>query len=129
MNVKQLFGAMSATIIKIGVTALIVIVVFRLSVSAYDFGFQVFADVPIAEEGNGRTVNVVISESQDSKEIGKLLEQKGLIENGTIFYIQEMLSEYKGMIRPGTYELNTAMSAAQMIEIMCRLDEATEETE
>jgi len=129
MNVKQLFGAMSATIVKIAITAVIVIVVFRLAVSAYDFGFQVFADIPIAEEGNGRTVNVVISEGQDSKEIGKLLEQKGLIENGTIFYIQEMLSEYKGMIQPGTYELNTAMSATQMMEIMCKLDEATEETE
>lgn len=129
MNVKQLFGAMSATIVKIAITAVIVIVVFRLAVSAYDFGFQVFADIPIAEEGNGRTVNVVISEGQDSKEIGKLLEQKGLIENGTIFYIQEMLSEYKGMIQPGTYELNTAMSATQMMEIMCKLDEATEEIE
>lgn len=129
MNVKQLFGAMSATIVKIAVTAVIVIVVFRLAVSAYDFGFQIFADIPIAEEGNGRTVNVVISEGQDSKEIGKLLEQKGLIENGTIFYIQEMLSEYKGMIQPGTYELNTAMSATQMLEIMCKLDEATEDTE
>ena len=129
MNVKQLFGAMSATIVKIAITAVIVVVVFRLAVSAYDFGFQIFADIPIAEEGNGRTVNVVISEGQDSKEIGKLLEQKGLIENGTIFYIQEILSEYKGMIQPGTYELNTAMSATQMIEIMCKIDEATEETE
>lgn len=129
MNVKQLFGAMSATIVKIAVTAVIVVVVFRLAVSAYDFGFQVFADIPIAEDGNGRTVNVVISEGQDSKEIGKLLEQKGLVENGMIFYIQEMLSEYKGMIQPGTYELNTAMSAEQMIKVMCKLDDATEEIE
>lgn len=129
MNVKQLFGAMSATIVKIAITAVIVVVVFRLAVSAYDFGFQVFADIPIAEEGSGRTVNVVISEGQDSKEVSQLLEKKGLIENWLTFFIQEQLSDYKGMIQPGTYELNTAMSAAQMMEIMCNSDEATEEIE
>ena len=42
MNVKQLLGAISATIIKVLVAAAIIIVVFRLAVYAYNFGYQVF---------------------------------------------------------------------------------------
>ena len=55
MNVKQLLGAISATIIKVLVAAAIIIVVFRLAVYAYNFGYQVFADEPVSE-GEGRTV-------------------------------------------------------------------------
>lgn len=126
MDIKQLLGAITAMIARIAIAAVVIIVVFKLAVGAYDFGFQVFADIP-KDEGDGRTVSVVISADQDSKDVGKLLENKGLIDNANVFYVQEMLSEYKGQIKPGTYELNTAMSVEEMLEIMCGQDE--EETE
>ena len=72
---------------------------------------------------------MTVSEGQDSKDVGKLLENKGLINNATVFYVQEALSEYKDEIKPGTYELNTAMSVEEMLETMCAADEAeTEES-
>lgn len=126
MDIKQLLGAITAMIARIAIAAVVIIVVFKLAVGAYDFGFQVFADIP-KDEGDGRTVSVVISVDQDSKDVGKLLENKGLIDNANVFYVQEMLSEYKDQIKPGTYELNTAMSVEEMLEIMCGQDE--EETE
>ena len=128
MDIKQLLGAITAMIARIAIAAVVIIVVFKLAVGAYDFGFQVFADIP-KDEGDGRTVSVVISADQDSKDVGKLLENKGLIDNENVFYVQEMLSEYKGQIKPGTYELNTAMSVEEMLEIMCGQDEeGTEES-
>ena len=128
MDIKQLLGAITAMIARIAIAAVVIIVVFKLAVGAYDFGFQVFADIP-KDEGDGRTVSVVISADQDSKDVGKLLENKGLIDNSNVFYVQEMLSEYKGQIKPGTYELNTAMSVEEMLEIMCGQDEeGTEES-
>lgn len=126
MDIKQLLGAITAMIARIAIAAVVIIVVFKLAVGAYDFGFQVFADIP-KDEGDGRTVSVVISADQDSKDVGKLLENKGLVDNANVFYVQEMLSEYKDQIKPGTYELNTAMSVEEMLEIMCGQDE--EETE
>lgn len=129
MNVKQLLGAIGAMLFKIVLSAAIIIVVFKLAVSAYDFGFHLFADIPIDEEGSGRTVNVIISENQDSMEVGKMLEEKGLIRDAKMFYIQEMLSDYKDMITAGTYELNTAMSVEEMLETICSNTEAAEETE
>ena len=126
MDVKQLLGAITAMIARIALAAVVIIVVFKLAVGAYDFGFQVFADIPV-DEGDGRTVSVTISENQDSKDIGELLENKGLIRDAKLFYVQEMLSDYKGQIKPGTYELNTAMSVEEMLEVMGGTDE--EETE
>ena len=60
MDVKQLLGAVSATIIKIVVAVIIIVSVFRLAVYAYDFGYQVFADMPVSE-GEGRIVSVFSS--------------------------------------------------------------------
>ena len=37
------------------------------------------------------------------------------------------MSEYKDEIKPGTYELNTAMSVEEMLETMCAADEAETE--
>ena len=128
MNAKQLLGAISAMIVRIVVAAAIIAVVFKLAISAYDFGYQIFADVPMSE-GSGRTVSVVVSEGQSSKELAKMLEQKGLIKDAKVFYIQEQLSDYKDMIKPGTYELSTAMNSEQMLAILCDVQAEQEEVQ
>ena len=127
MDVKQFLGAVSATIIKIVVAAVIIVAVFRLAVYAYDFGFQVFADAPLSE-GEGRTVSVVISEGLGNRELAKMLEQKGLVKDANVFYIYDLLSDYrKKDLKPGTYERSTAMNAEEMLEILCAGDEEQEE--
>lgn len=109
-------------IIKTAAAVVIIIVVFRLAVGAYDFGYQVFADLPVSE-GEGRIVSVVVKEGQSSRELSKELEEKGLINNSYVFYIQEQFSDYKDMIQPGTYELSTAMNSEQMLEVLCHVEE------
>jgi UPF0755 protein len=126
MDVKQFLGAVSATIIKIAVAAVIIVAVFRLAVYAYDFGFQVFADAPLSE-GEGRTVSVVISEGLGNRELAKMLEQKGLVKDANVFYIYDLLSDYREKeLKPGTYELSTAMNAEEMLEILCGDEEEDE---
>lgn len=125
MNAKQLLGAFSAMIIKIALAAVIIVVVFRLAVYAYDFGYQVFADVPVSE-GEGRIVSVVVSEGQTSRELAKILEQKGLINDANAFYVYERLSDYKDKLQPGVYELSTSMKAEEMLEIVCHAERETE---
>ena len=128
MNAKQLLGAISAMIVRIVVAAAIIAVVFKLAISAYDFGYQIFADVPMSE-GSGRTVSVVVSEGQSSRELAKMLEQKGLIKDANVFYIQEQLSDYKDMIKPGTYELSTGMNSEYMLAILCDVQAEQEEVQ
>lgn len=129
---KQLLGTFVSTIIKVVIIVLIIIGVYKLCNTAYDFGFQIFADIPVATTGDGRTVNVIISDDMDEKDVADLLEEKGLVKNATVFYIQEKLSlsDEELAIVPGTYELNTAMTAEEMLEILTgTADEDTEEEE
>ena len=126
MNAKQLFGAVSAMIIKIALAAVVIVAVFRLAVYAYDFGYQVFADIPVSE-GEGRIVSVVISEGQSSRDLAKMLEQKGLINDANAFYVFERLSDYKDLLQPGTYELSTSMKAEEMLEIVCHCEGEAQE--
>ena len=128
MDVKQLLGAIGAMLVKIVLSAAVIIIIFKLAIGAYDFGFNLFADIPI-DEGYGRTVNVVISDSQDAMDVGKMLEEKGLVRDAKMFYIQEKLSDYKDQMVAGSYELNTAMSIEDMLVVLCGNEETTEEAE
>lgn len=122
MNLKQLLGAIVAMVVRIAVAAVIIVAVFRLAVYAYDFGYRVFADLPVSE-GTGRTVSVVVSEGQGIRELAKMLEQKGLVADANAFFLQSKLSECDGKLKPGTYELNTAMNAEEMLAILCNIKE------
>lgn len=124
MNAKEFLGAVSAAIIKIAVAALVIIVVFRLAVYSYNFGFQVFADLPVSS-GEGRTVSVIVSDDLSGMDLANLLEQKGLINDAKVFYVQQRLSDNE--IKSGVYELSTAMTASEMLSIMG--SENQEETE
>ncbi len=123
MDLKQLLGAIGAMLVKIVLAAAVIIIIFKLAVGAYDFGFNLFADIPVDEE-NGRTVNVIISDNQDAKDVGAMLEEKGLIRDANMFYILEMLSDANGDIVAGTYELNTSMSIEEMLDIICSNENA-----
>lgn len=122
MDLKQVIGAVIATVVRVAISVVVIVVVFRLAVSSYDFGFRIFAEQPMAE-GTGRTVSVAILEGKDAMDIGKMLKEKGLIRDEKLFYIQEKLSNYHNMIQPGVYELNTAMTIEQMIEVMATAEE------
>lgn len=117
MKVRYLVAAAVETIIKVVVLAAIVMFVFRGATQAYDFGYKVFADKPVSISG-GRTITVGVSESMTVKDIALMLEEKGLIEDADLFFVQELLSAYHGEILPGIYDLSTDMTAVQMMEIM-----------
>ena len=51
-------------------------------------------------------------------DVAKTLENRGLIGDARVFFLQEMLSEYRGKIQPGVYTLNTSMTAEKMLAEM-----------
>lgn len=124
MDKKMIFGV-AKSILKIAVALAIVLLVYNLGLKAYDFGFRIFAEEPM-ELGEGRVISVSIVEGKSVKEIGEVLEEKGLIRDATLFYFQEMFSEYKGELKPGVYELSTGMTPYEMMEIMSASEEEEE---
>lgn len=117
MDVKQLVISIAETVIKIVVAVFIIMFVYDTAVKAYDYGYRVFAEEPVSA-GEGRTISIYIKEEDSVKDIGKTLEEKGLIRDAGLFVIQELVSENHGKIQPGIYDLSTSMKTEEMLEIM-----------
>ncbi len=117
MNLKYLIGATFELIVKVAALIFIVTFIYKTAVAAYDYGYRVFAEEPVTE-GEGRTISVYVEEVDSVSDIGKMLQEKGLIRDAGLFTIQELLSENHGKIQPGIYDLNTSMTSQEMLAIM-----------
>ncbi|MDE5820831.1 MAG: endolytic transglycosylase MltG [Lachnospiraceae bacterium] len=115
MDVKQIIRGIAALVIKVAVMVLVVFIIYRLALSAYTFGYRIFAEEPMTQ-GEGVTVSVAVTEEDDVKSLGQKLYDKGLIRSTRLFYFQELLSNYHGIEQPGVYELNTSMTVEEMLE-------------
>ena len=117
MNSREIVGSVFGIAIKIIVAVVVVMFVYKYAFVAYDYGYRIFGEKPITS-GEGRDITVVVSNGDGAKEIGEVLESKGLIRDAMLFVIQEKLSNYSGKIPAGEYVLNTSMTAEEMIEVM-----------
>ena len=127
MDIKQLIGSVVETAIKIAAVVFLVSFVYDAAVKAYDYGYRVFAEEPVTV-GEGRTISISVGAGDSVRDIGKNLEEKGLIRDANLFFVQELLSEYHGKIIPGIYDLNTSMTNDEMLEIMSSEPEEEEDT-
>ena len=101
--------------------ALVLIIIFFLGRTAYHFGYSVFHQVPVAEPP-GENITVTIAEGADAKEIGTTLRNAGLIENVTLFRVQERLSAYHRELtedfKGGTFRLNTSQTTDELLAVI-----------
>ncbi|MDE7062435.1 MAG: endolytic transglycosylase MltG, partial [Lachnospiraceae bacterium] len=84
-------------------------------------GYRVYMEDPVSQEP-GRDVVVQVDKNMSSSALGSMLEDKGLVRDGTLFMIQLKLSAYSDKIMPGIYTLNTSMTPREMIEIMAPVE-------
>lgn len=87
---------------------------------AYTFGRDIFLDEPMTQEENAREITVTIPQGASAKDIGEILERKNLIRDSLVFYAQSFCVEEGKHLKGGQYELNTSMTAKQMMEIMAQ---------
>ncbi|MCL2253759.1 MAG: endolytic transglycosylase MltG [Lachnospiraceae bacterium] len=116
-SVKHLIGAVFETIVKGIALFMIVTFVYRTAILAYDFGYRVFAEEPVSRSG-GRTITVAVPEDYTVRGLAEMLKDKGLIKDADLFVAQELLSEYRGEVKPGIYDLSTVMTASEMLAVM-----------
>lgn len=117
MNSKEIISSVFGVAIKIIVAVIVVMLVYKYAVTGYEYGYRVFGETPVSS-GEGHTVTVTVLEGKSAKEIGTILEEHGLVRDATLFSIQERISEYHNQLKPGIYELSTAMTAEEMIAVM-----------
>ena len=120
-NTRERIGAagvaLAGGLFRIVLYVCVIVLIFWIGKSTYKFGYNVFNQQPMSP-GEGQEVTVVIKEGTSVYKIAKTLERKGLIEDAKVFYVQELLSNYHGALRPGTYLLSTAYSPNRIMGIL-----------
>ena len=119
MKPMNVVASVLGVISRVAVIVLAVYVIYHGAELCYDYGYRIFTE-PAVEVGEGKTVTVTITSGMTPKEIGELFEKKGLIKDGTLFMFQYYLSEFVKDVNPGTFELSTAMTAEEMMEVMAQ---------
>jgi UPF0755 protein len=117
MSVRKFVLGLLDAAIKIAFVIIVVMLISRYSKMAYEYGYRIFNQVPVSS-GTGRTVTVTISEGDSASTIADKLASVGLITDKNLFKLQERFSDYQGLETPGTYELSTAMTPEEMLQIM-----------
>ena len=118
----SVFGA----IWRVAIIVVAVLVIYRGAHICYEYGYRIYTE-PAVETGEGRVETVTITPAMTPKDIGELLEKRGLIKDGTLFIFQYYLSEFVKDVKPGTFELSTAMTAEEMMEVMAKASTDTPE--
>ena len=127
MDVNKTINRFIKIAFKIMLVLLVVYATIGDSKVAYDFGYRVFTE-PAVAEAPGEDVLIQIKEGMSARELGQMLEEKGLVRDGNLFYLQLKLSAYSKDMAPGVYTLNTSMTAKEMmVEISETADEKASE--
>lgn len=127
MEVNKVIFKILGFACSIMLTLVIIYGTVRVGVTAFDFGYRIFTESPM-EETPGTDMIVTIESGMDAKEIGELLKEKKLIRDENLFFFQLNLSAYADEIIPGTYTLNTSLTAKEMMIIMSTEPETEEST-
>ena len=80
MNIKEVVGSIVETIIKVAALLFLISFVYDAAIKAYDFGFRVFAEEAVTT-GEGRIISISVEQDDSVLDIGKNLEEKGLIRD------------------------------------------------
>ncbi|MDD7641079.1 MAG: aminodeoxychorismate lyase [bacterium] len=115
-------------VLSISITVLFCVLVvcglYQVGLKCYDFGYRVYTE-PAVSEGKGTEQIVQITEDMGTKELAELLEEKGLVRDNRLFYLQAKLSGFD--LEPGVYKVSTAMTARELMAAMTPVEEEAEE--
>lgn len=117
MKPINIIGAVAGVILKVVVVILAVYYTYQGAMVCYDYGYRVFAE-PAVATGEGRKVTVTVTEEMSPLDIGKLFESRGLVRDARLFMLQYYFSEHLKDVKPGTFELSTAMTVEEMMAVM-----------
>lgn len=125
---KQFLVSIGTAAVKIVVFFFLVKYVTSAATAAYSFGYRIFSEKPVTS-APGMTYTVELSEETTPKQVAQALEDYGLIRDKDLFYVQYLLSPYRGELTAGSYELSTAMTAEEMLEVLASSYQEEQEKE
>ena len=121
MKAVYLKVSFMGTVVRGVLLVICAVVVMNVGKKAYDFGFRIFTEGPVAE-APGRDIIMSVDKGEGLTDVSKKLEEKGITSDWMLFFIQAKLSEYKGKIEPGTYTLNNSYTTDELMAILTKAD-------
>ena len=118
MKTTSVVGAVLGTVFRVAAVILVVYLIYQGSEICYDYGYRVFTEPAMTSEERARTVRVTITSDMSPWDIGKLLESRGMVRDGKLFVLQYYLSENLKDVGPGVFDLNTSMTAEDIMAAM-----------
>lgn len=101
------------TVSKLFFYAVALIILIYCGTAAYHFGMAIFSGEGV-EGYPGTDLTIEVAEGTSMKELGEELEEYGVIESSTVFYVQSLIYEVKSVV-PGTYTFNTSQSGDKIL--------------
>ena len=98
----------------------------RFAGEAYEFGYKIFTEEPVST-APGLDITVTIPKGSNAYDIGKLLEERGVIRDARVFFVQELISDYRGKLSAGTYTLNTSWDIEDLLAVLASETRPSEE--
>jgi len=129
MNSKRVGLGILDTIIRVVIIIVAAMLITKYAKVAYNFGYNIFYQVPVTTSGEGKTVRITIDDTVTVTELAKQLEEVGIIQDWKLFYVQERFSNYHGKIVGGTYELSSTMTADELLEVLTANYTESDDTE
>ncbi len=115
MNIKKISSWILGSSIKMVIILILVSVLYVVCTKAFNFGTAIFSEEGVARVGEGEDTNPIsIPTGSNSREVGNILYDEGVISDVNIFMIQMVL--YEGEINEGVYRFNTEDSPEEIIE-------------
>lgn len=126
MKTASIIGSVCGSIFRVVALVAVIYLICRGAELCYDYGYRIFTEPAMASEESGRPVTVTVGSDMSAMDIGKLFESRGLIRDAKLFVLQYYLSEYREDVKPGVFELNTSMTAEDMMKAMAQENEEEE---
>lgn len=117
MNTRKAAMRVVSICLRVAIFVAVVLGIVYLGQTTYHYTHEVFNDEAF-EEAPGRDVVIKVSEEVSGKQLAKVLEENGLIENAVVFQIQMKMADFSGTVKAGNYKLNTSMTPSEMFKVL-----------
>ena len=110
-------------IIKLLLYLLVIMLLIYVFILAKNIGYKIFSDQPKdSADSYAVTATIEVKEGESMLEVGKDLESKEIIENAYYFDIAMRFEEKYSFLKPGTYEVSSAMKPSEILDVIVHVD-------
>ena len=84
---------------------------------AHNFGYAAYANEPFGTDPE-KKAEIVIESGRSVMDVAEELEDKDMISSKYVFWFRSKFSEYNGLMKAGTYEVNETMGNDDILDVI-----------